>query len=53
MKGALFDLGGVIADTAVYHLKAWSKLVKDHFDRELPDKLEEKTSGVSRTDSSR
>lgn len=51
MKGALFDLDGVIADTAVYHFQAWRKLVKDHFDRELPDELEEKTKGVSRVDS--
>ncbi|MDF7664656.1 beta-phosphoglucomutase [Bifidobacterium sp. ESL0745] len=51
MKGALFDLDGVIADTAVYHFQAWRKLVKDHFDRELPDELEEKTKGVSRADS--
>ncbi|MDF7641215.1 beta-phosphoglucomutase [Bifidobacterium sp. ESL0784] len=51
MKGALFDLDGVIADTAVYHFQAWRKLARDHFDRELPDELEEKTKGVSRADS--
>ncbi|WEV46230.1 beta-phosphoglucomutase [Bifidobacterium sp. ESL0690] len=51
MEGALFDLDGVIADTAVYHFQAWRKLAKDHFDRELPDELEEKTKGVSRVDS--
>jgi beta-phosphoglucomutase len=51
VKGALFDLDGVIADTAVYHFEAWRKLVKDHFGRELPDELEEKTKGVSRVDS--
>ncbi len=51
MKGALFDLDGVIADTAVFHFKAWRKLIKDNFDRELPDELEEKTKGVSRSDS--
>lgn len=51
MKGALFDLDGVIADTAVYHFQAWRKLVRDHFGRELPDALEEKTKGVSRVDS--
>lgn len=51
MKGALFDLDGVIADTAVFHFKAWRKLIKDHFGRELPDEVEEQTKGVSRTDS--
>ena len=30
-KAALFDLDGVIADTASYHLQAWHKLVQDHF----------------------
>ena len=50
MKGVLFDLDGVIADTAVYHFAAWRHLVK-HFNAELPDKLEEKTKGVSREDS--
>ncbi|MFC3928551.1 beta-phosphoglucomutase [Streptococcus caprae] len=52
-KGALFDLDGVIADTAVYHFAAWRQLVKDHFDADLPDSLEEKTKGVSREDSLR
>ncbi|MFK8243167.1 MULTISPECIES: beta-phosphoglucomutase [unclassified Facklamia] len=51
MKGALFDLDGVIADTAVYHFAAWRNLVKKHFNAELPDELEEKTKGVSREDS--
>ncbi len=51
MKGALFDLDGVIADTAVYHFAAWRQLVKIHFDADLPDELEEKTKGVSREDS--
>lgn len=51
MKGALFDLDGIIADTAVYHFAAWRQLVKKHFDADLPDELEEKTKGVSREDS--
>jgi hypothetical protein len=38
-------LDGVIADTAVYHFKAWRKLVKDHCNHELPDELEEKPKG--------
>jgi beta-phosphoglucomutase len=51
MKGVLFDLDGVIADTAVYHFRAWRKLIKDHFNRNLPDELERQTKGVSRNDS--
>lgn len=52
-KGALFDLDGVIADTAIYHFAAWRQLVKNHFEADLPDSLEEKTKGVSREDSLR
>lgn len=51
MKGVLFDLDGVIADTSVYHFQAWRKLIKDHFNRDLPDELEVQTKGVSRADS--
>ena len=51
MKGVLFDLDGVIADTSVYHFQAWRQLIKNHFNRELPDELEKQTKGVSRTDS--
>ena len=51
MKGVLFDLDGVIADTSVYHFQAWRKLIKNHFNRELPNELEKQTKGVSRTDS--
>ena len=51
MKGVLFDLDGVIADTSVYHFQAWRKLIKIHFNLELPDELEKQTKGVSRTDS--
>ncbi|MGT2908008.1 beta-phosphoglucomutase [Streptococcus dentiloxodontae] len=53
MKGALFDLDGIIADTAVYHFEAWRNLIKKHFNAEIPDSLEEKTKGVSREDSLR
>lgn len=52
-KGALFDLDGVIADTATFHFTAWRNLVKTHFNATLPDELEEKTKGVSREDSLR
>ncbi|MGT2756135.1 beta-phosphoglucomutase [Streptococcus ovuberis] len=52
-KGALFDLDGVIADTAVFHFAAWRNLIKKYFNADLPDELEEKTKGVSREDSLR
>ncbi|MCT6877628.1 MAG: HAD hydrolase-like protein, partial [Lactobacillus apis] len=51
MKGVLFDLDGVIADTSVYHFQAWRKLIKNHFNLELPDDLEKQTKGVNRSDS--
>lgn len=51
MKGALFDLDGVLADTASLHFKAWRKLAKENFGRSLPDELENKTRGISRSDS--
>lgn len=50
-KAALFDLDGVIADTAVYHLKAWRKLIQDHFNQDVPDDLLAQTKGLSRVDS--
>lgn len=50
-KGVLFDLDGVIADTAAFHFSAWKNLIRKHFQMELPDELEEKTKGVSREDS--
>ena len=52
-KGALFDLDGVIADTAVYHFAAWRNLIKKYFNADIPDSIEEKTKGVSREDSLR
>ena len=50
IKGFIFDLDGVVTDTAEYHYLAWKKLSDDngwHFDRELNEKLR----GVSRLDS--
>lgn len=49
-KGVLFDLDGVITDTAEYHFLAWKKLADDlgiEIDREFNEKLK----GVSREDS--
>lgn len=51
MNGVLFDLDGVITDTAALHFKAWSKLAKDEFDVTLPDTFEDNLKGISRKDS--
>ena len=48
-KGVLFDLDGVITDTAEYHYLAWKKLADDlgiSIDRQFNEKLK----GVSRED---
>ncbi len=50
IKGFIFDLDGVITDTAELHYLAWKKLADDmgwNFDREVNEKLR----GVSRMDS--
>ena len=48
VKACIFDLDGVIVDTAVYHYKAWKKLANElGFDFTEHDN--EKLKGVSRT----
>lgn len=50
IKGFIFDLDGVITDTAELHYEAWKKLSDEmgwHFDRELNEQLR----GISRMDS--
>lgn len=51
MQGAVFDLDGVITDTAKFHFAAWSKLAKENLDIELPAEFETELKGVSRIDS--
>ena len=51
MKGVLFDLDGIVTDTAIYHFKAWNQLIKDEFGLSLPKSIEKLTKGVSREDS--
>jgi beta-phosphoglucomutase len=47
MKGAIFDLDGVIVDTAKYHYLAWTRLANElGFDFTLKDN--ERLKGVSR-----
>ncbi|WP_318312416.1 beta-phosphoglucomutase [Flagellimonas crocea] len=50
IKGFIFDLDGVITDTAELHYEAWKKLSDEmgwHFDRDLNESLR----GISRMDS--
>ncbi len=47
---AIFDLDGVIVDTAKYHYVAWAKLAKK-FDYHLTKEKNEMLKGVSRVDS--
>jgi len=50
IKGAIFDLDGVIVDTAKYHYLAWARLAKElGFDFTLQDN--ERLKGVSRVKS--
>ncbi len=49
-KGVIFDLDGVITDTAEYHYLAWKKLADElnvYFDR----KINENLKGISRIES--
>jgi len=50
MKSAIFDLDGVIVDTAKFHYLAWRK-VAERFDYKLTENQNEKLKGISRTDS--
>lgn len=50
IKGFLFDLDGVIVDTAGYHYKAWKKLTNElGFD--IDEEFNENLKGISRMDS--
>lgn len=50
MKAVLFDLDGVITDTAVYHYHAW-KVLGEKIGIEIDEEFNEELKGVSRTDS--
>lgn len=53
MKGVIFDLDGVITDTAKFHFEAWQKLAQEKFSLDLPAEFETQLKGVSRTESLR
>lgn len=48
MKGVLFDLDGIIANTATLHWKAWQALIQSHYQRVIPVAVAEQTKGVDR-----
>ncbi|MFH0843385.1 MAG: beta-phosphoglucomutase [Bacteroidota bacterium] len=50
VKGCIFDLDGVIVDTAKYHFLAWKKLA-DQLSIRFTENDNEKLKGVSRLDS--
>ena len=47
VKACIFDLDGVIVDTAVYHFKAWTRLA-NHLGFDFTEAENEKLKGVSR-----
>lgn len=49
-KACLFDLDGVLVDTAIYHFQAWKTLGKK-FNFELSEEQNEQLKGVSRVES--
>lgn len=50
IKAFIFDLDGVIVDTAIYHYQAWKRLANElGFD--ISEEFNERLKGVSRTDS--
>lgn len=50
IKGFLFDLDGVIVETAIFHYQAWKRMANElGFD--ISEEFNEKLKGVSRTES--
>ena len=47
IKACIFDLDGVLVDTAHYHFLAWKRLAKE-FDYNLTEEINEQLKGVSR-----
>ena len=47
IKGCIFDLDGVIVDTAKYHYQAWKKLA-DHLHIPFSESQNEAMKGISR-----
>lgn len=47
----IFDLDGVIVDTAIYHYKAWKRIAKEKLDHNFSEENNERLKGVSRMQS--
>jgi len=50
IKAIIFDLDGVIVDTAIFHFQAWKKLANS-MDFDLTEKQNERLKGISRLES--
>jgi len=50
VKACIFDMDGVIVDTAVYHFKAWRRLA-DELSIDIDEHFNEQLKGLSRVDS--
>lgn len=50
MKGFVFDLDGVLADTAKYHYIAWKRLA-DEIGIQIDEAFNEQLKGISRQES--
>lgn len=51
IKGFVFDLDGVITDTARFHYDAWAKIAQDDLNITINPSVNEQLKGVSRMDS--
>ncbi|WP_179393987.1 beta-phosphoglucomutase [Lacticaseibacillus absianus] len=51
LKGFVFDLDGVITDTARFHYQAWAKIAEDELGIRITPAVNEGLKGVSRMDS--
>ncbi|WP_261807078.1 beta-phosphoglucomutase [Lapidilactobacillus luobeiensis] len=51
LKGFVFDLDGVITDTARFHYQAWAKIAQDDMGITINPSVNEQLKGVSRMDS--
>jgi beta-phosphoglucomutase len=48
IRGFIFDLDGVLVDTAKFHFLAWKRLARESFGFELTEALNEQFKGVNR-----
>ena len=51
IRGIVFDLDGVITDTAKLHLSSWESVVNQYLGRELPTEIFQATKGINREES--